>query len=67
MTTKATKKTTTTKRAPTAPNALIEQLIRELGFETSEVRNVDSLDFRDCHVAAVRDALLAAYEAGRKG
>lgn len=35
-----------------------------LGFKTLETRNMDRLDFRDCHVENVKQALQAAYEAG---
>ena len=38
---------------------------KHLGFPVLESRNMDSLDFKDCGVLAVRDALQAAYEAGR--
>ena len=37
-----------------------------LGIETLEVRRSDSLDFHDINVTSVREALAAAYEAGRK-
>jgi hypothetical protein len=36
-----------------------------LEIETLEVRGSDSLDFHEVNVAAVREALAAAYEAGR--
>lgn len=45
---------------------LIASLARQLGFETIETRNMDSLDFRDVGVASLRSALEAAYEAGRQ-
>jgi hypothetical protein len=35
-----------------------------LGFTTLETRHSDSLDFRDCSVGGVRDALIEAYEEG---
>ncbi len=38
----------------------------QMGIETLERRNRDSLDFHEVGVASVRDALAAAYEAGRK-
>ena len=34
-------------------------------LETLEMRNSDSLDFFDCSAVGLRDALRAAYEAGR--
>jgi hypothetical protein len=37
-----------------------------LGIETLEVRGSDGLDFHEVGVAAVREALAAAYEAGRE-
>ena len=36
----------------------------ELGLDTIADRGGDDLDFHDLHVAAVRDALEAAYQAG---
>lgn len=36
-----------------------------LHVETLEVRNSDGLDFHDCGVASIQDALEQAYEAGR--
>lgn len=38
---------------------------KHLGFHTLEARNLDSLDFKDCACWCVRDALRAAYQAGR--
>jgi hypothetical protein len=37
----------------------------ELGIETMEPRNMDSLDFRDVSVVGLKKALRAAYDAGR--
>jgi hypothetical protein len=37
-----------------------------LGIETLAAHNRDSLDFHDVGVAAVKDSLRAAYEAGRR-
>ena len=34
------------------------------GLETLETRNLDRLDFHEVSVRTLRDALLAAYEAG---
>ena len=47
-------------------DALIANLACQLGFETIDTRNSDSLDFCDVHVANLRRALEAAYEAGRQ-
>ena len=38
----------------------------DLGVETLETRNSDSLDFYDCGVLSIRAALESAYMAGRK-
>ena len=38
---------------------------KNLGIETLETRNSDSLDFHDTAVWALRATLEAAYEAGR--
>ena len=35
-----------------------------MGFETTEVRNRDSLDFVEVHVAAAERSLIAAYQVG---
>ncbi|MCB1280696.1 MAG: hypothetical protein KDB18_04170 [Salinibacterium sp.] len=44
----------------------LEQIAREhLGIDTLETRNRDALDFHEVGVAGLRDALAAAYEAGR--
>jgi len=40
-------------------------IARRLGFDTLETRNSDRLDFREVAVWQVREALQAAYEAGR--
>ncbi len=40
-------------------------IARRLGFDTLETRNSDRLDFREVAVWQVRDALQAAYEAGK--
>jgi hypothetical protein len=37
-----------------------------LGFDTLETRNCDSLDFREVAVWQIKEALEAAYEAGKK-
>ena len=38
----------------------------ELGIETLEARKSDSLDFYDLPVWKIKEALIAAFEAGRK-
>lgn len=48
-------------------NKLLTGIAKEhLGFETLEMRNSDSFDFRDCGAGCVKAALKAAYEAGKK-
>lgn len=55
-------------------NAIAKELSPELaaiakryfGTESLEARNSDSLDFRDIAVWNLRDALEAAFEAGRQ-
>ncbi len=58
------------KRKPTSevdPKALLQEIARnQLFLETLEPRNVDSLDFHDHPVWAVRSALEAAFAAGRR-
>ena len=49
----------------------LEQLLTQiaqskLGIETLETRKSDGLDFHDVAVWSVKDALEAAFEAGRK-
>jgi hypothetical protein len=39
---------------------------RHLNIETLETRNADGLDFHDLAVWSLKDALDAAFEAGRK-
>ncbi len=46
---------------------IIEKIAKdELLIDTLETRYSDSLDFHDCCVASIKDALTAAFEAGRK-
>jgi hypothetical protein len=45
---------------------LAEIAARHLHLETLETRNSDSLDFHDMGVWSIRQALEAAYEAGRQ-
>ena len=55
------------KRKPADPNAqLMEIAERHLFLETLETRNWDRLDFHDVAVWAIRSALEAAFEAGRR-
>lgn len=47
----------------------VDQILRdiakkELGLETLELRNRDSLDFHDLNVSSVKKALLEAFKAG---
>jgi hypothetical protein len=45
----------------------VEKIAKEkLGLETLETRWSDELDFHDMSVWQIKDALEAAYEAGRK-
>jgi hypothetical protein len=46
------------------PPALV-QIAGDLGFEVLHARHSDRLDFREVGVNELRDALLAAYWAGR--
>jgi len=49
-----------------APETLLAELaLQHLGIETLTTRNSDSLDFHDVAVWAIRDALEAAWQAGR--
>lgn len=46
-------------------NKKLEQIAKTfLRIETLETRMSDDLDFHDCHVGCIKDALEAAYEAG---
>jgi len=51
--------------AATREQVLTEIAATILGIETLETRNSDSKDFHDVSVWSLRDALAAAYEAGR--
>ena len=61
-------KTTTqkTRRNSTQPlDALLTRIAQEhLFIDTLETRNSDSLDFHDVSVWGVKEALIAAYQAG---
>ena len=49
------------------PKTIEDRIVREiLNLETLETRNSDSLDFHDVSVWQLRQALQAAYEAGRQ-
>lgn len=55
------------RKAPMTKDDLFTQIAQQhLGIETLVTRNSDSLDFHDTAVWGVKDALEAAYEAGRK-
>jgi len=59
------------RRKPADPNAARDALLmqiaeRHLFLETLETRSSDSLDFHDTAVWAIRSALEAAFEAGRR-
>ena len=50
-----------------ARDALILEIAqRRLSLETLEARNSDRLDFHDVDVWAIRDALVEAFDAGRR-
>lgn len=63
-----TKTTTQKTRRNTAQtlNALLTRIAQEhLLIDTLETQNSDSLDFHDVSVWGVREALIAAYQAGQ--
>lgn len=50
-----------------ALDAALEAIAKkQLGVETLERRNADSLDFHDCSVWSLRAALMEAFELGRR-
>ncbi|XHR27629.1 MAG: DUF6900 domain-containing protein [Chthoniobacteraceae bacterium] len=55
-----------TKRAIKIPGYATKIAKEILNIETLETRNSDGLDFHEVSVWEIRDALEAAYEAGRK-
>ena len=57
----------TTQTKP-APEALLLEIAQKHfpDLETLETRNSDGLDFHDVAVWAIRSALVAAYQAGRR-
>ncbi len=55
------------RKAPLTKDQLFTQIAQQhLGIETLVTRKSDSLDFKDVAVWSVKDALEAAFEAGRK-
>ena len=66
MTTKATRTVKNTRATEATMNATIEEIAaRILNLDTLETRNSDDLDFSDLAVWTIRDALEAAYDAGK--
>lgn len=58
---------TFTRKGRSAKDQLIAEIaLQHFNIETLETRNSDNLDFHDVAVWCVKDALEAAYEAGRK-
>ncbi|MFI5299976.1 MAG: DUF6900 domain-containing protein [Polyangiales bacterium] len=53
-----------TKLKPVPVDVLVEIAKQHLRIETLDARNSDSLDFHDCAVWSIRDALEAAFRAG---
>jgi len=59
--------TKTTRHTPEYKDATIQNIARDLlGIETLETRKSDRLDFHDLAVWSIREALEAAFEAGRQ-
>ena len=59
--------TKTTRHTPEYKDATIQTIARDLlGIETLETRKSDRLDFHDLAVWSIREALVAAFEAGRQ-
>ncbi len=55
------------RKAPRTKDEIFTQIAQQhLGIETLVTRNSDGLDFHDVGVASLKDALAAAFEAGRK-
>jgi hypothetical protein len=44
--------------------AILAIVKKEMGLDTLETRNSDSLDFHEFCVATIKDAMIAAYKAG---
>ena len=58
---------TTQNKTQEYKDAAIQNIARDLlGIETLDTRKSDSLDFHDLAVWSIRDALAAAFEAGRQ-
>ena len=56
-----------TPKTPAYKKAAIDAIARDLlGLETLEPRRRDSLDFHDLSVWQIKEALEAAFEAGRQ-
>lgn len=49
----------------TAAEAVQSIATEEMGIETLDTRNMDSLDFHDVSVATLKAALLKAYRSGQ--
>jgi hypothetical protein len=54
-----------TRTASPTLDTTVEALMAKLGFEVTYGRNSDREDFRQCHVECVRDAIVAAFNAGK--
>ena len=68
MTKRLTTRPATPTAAPSERDAVIATIAQvHLGLETLESRHLDSFDFKDHACWAIRDALRAAFEAGKKG
>tara|TARA_B100000925_G_C21765731_1_gene369769 strand:+ start:396 stop:626 length:231 start_codon:yes stop_codon:yes gene_type:complete len=60
-------KAKTTKRKQAYKDATVNEIAqRILGIDTLQTRKSDSLDFHDVAVWNIKEALEAAFEAGRK-
>ncbi|MBA3935850.1 MAG: hypothetical protein H0X38_00135 [Planctomycetes bacterium] len=67
MAKRPTTHSTTPTAAPTERDAVIASIAQShLGLETMESRNQDRLDFQEHSCLSIRDALRAAFDAGRK-
>lgn len=60
-------KSQTTKRNQEYKDAMVNEIAQRIfGIDTLQTRKSDSLDFHDCAVWSIKEALEAAFEAGRK-
>ncbi len=67
MATRPTTNSTTSIAAPTERDAIIASIAQtHLGLETMESRHQDCLDFHEHSCMAIREALRAAFDAGRR-